>query len=391
MTKKSSLFGIIVDNLKNIANTSSIDIKSIPKIVVASSSFFGILLLSNYIIMTNTPLPPIDASFGFTIAIFMVVFFVIFTVFLIVFFLPIIWEVRDDSVIRKLFPIYISNSDDNKKKIIPYAVINFSFIIEVIFHYSAYKFGKLSSYMFSIENIIVFMLSLAFSSGLSCIINRKNYRKASFKEIFLFFFKVNAKSIVWMYLFTLTFILYDETYRNDNDLNKIGSMVYHFGDEKVPPDYIAFFIVLSVHLIQSVISLRFKNILFMCLLYLLMFLAIYPGSNNMTAYILKLIGAGGGVHAELYIKSIQEDGKNKIIAYKTCIMFSTSSSVVTKNIKGIEQSIDGYYRSCDKLSKNKAKDKIYEYQFVDTVIFNRSDIHSIKFPNKPNRGVLLSE
>ena len=86
MTKKSSLFGIIVDNLKNIANTSSIDIKSIPKIVVASSSFFGILLLSNYIIMTNTPLPPIDASFGFTIAIFMVVFLLYLQCFLSCFF-----------------------------------------------------------------------------------------------------------------------------------------------------------------------------------------------------------------------------------------------------------------------------------------------------------------
>lgn len=392
MEKSRSIFGVIYKNLKDIADALSIDVKLFPKIMVVSSTFVGTILFSYYLIHTKTPLPPVDASFGFTIAVFMIIFSAISLAGILIFFMPILWEIKDSDTLSRLFPTYsIEKNGGNAHKLLPYFLINFSFIIEVLVHYYMFKMGGMGDYIFSLYNFLVFMAALIISSALSYKISVRSLRKVKMIRILKLFFKINAKSVLWMYIFFIAFISYDERYHAAINSYQAGEFKITMGEGEAPKYYLAPLMIITLHMAQSILKIDLKNISIMCLIYAIFFLFLYPGASLLNAYILKLIGAGGGVYAEVYVKSLDGSGKPQIEIYKSCIMFSTSSAIVTKKMKVTGSDPQANSVACDKLSKNSSKDNVYEYRSVETIMFNRSEVQMIKTNHKPGRAFLFGE
>lgn len=334
------------------------------------SSIAGISMIIYFLIRTNSPLPPIDASFGLTITIFM--FYIFF--FLVICFsaslFPALTTPAKSEIAKRAYtfmskPIHTYGMQDRFLVFYSRAKVYLAFFLPflsllLILTWQDLEGGAKDSLGLILLSVAVFVFSAAISiigiyrstKSISCATN------VELTDFCISLVGSNIFSIIWITIFYVFFkqitkeIIGDVDAKLEEVIFVLVSIIFHFVLCSSAP---------------SLRSLTFTSVLLgYCLI------ALSPGASVSTAYVLQRMGSGGSSAVSIIVKEYNDEGRTRLKKYDGCLMFSTASFLVFR----IPRNTEFKSSYCD-IQRGDFYSEGEKKIPSDVQIYSRSDIHRI--------------
>lgn len=334
------------------------------------SSIAGMLMIIYFLIKTNSPLPPIDASFGLTITIFM---FYIFFFLLICFsasLFPALTTPAKSEIAKRAYtfmskPIYTYRAQERLLVFYSRMKVYLAFFLPflsllLILTWQDIEGGSknplglilLSAAVFIFSAIITIAGIYQSTKHISCA------TKSELNDFCVSIISSNVFSIIWITIFyvfskkIMREIIGDVDAKFEEVIFVLISIIFHF------------------LLCSSTPSLRSLTITSVLLGYCLIGLS--PGVSVSTAYVLQKMGSGGSSAVSIDVKEYNDEGRTRLKKYNGCLMFSTASFLVFR----MPKNTDFKSSYCD-IQQGEFYSEGEKKVQSDVQIYSRSDIHKI--------------